>query len=189
MLFNDVLRYFKHEYPDLNPNKCSYSTSTMDGGVLIIRYMFTDNEDSDLLKVFRWSEWTAFVSDPVWCDTIEELLQQSWTGLCYSAALRWITVAYDSDCMLVHGTVVSGSNRFKHAWCESGNAVIDLVLPVGSQRVEREQYYRYYQPDVSHVYSAMDAMLLANINKHHGPWDDSEQLTRKMSCDTVVGRK
>ena len=34
---------------------------------------------------------------PEWTDSDEELLRQEWGGLCYTAALAWITVAKDLD--------------------------------------------------------------------------------------------
>ena len=115
---------------------------------------------------------------PEWTDSEEELLQQEWGGLCYSAAMRWITVAKDFDWVVVHGTVLSEKvgKRIEHAWCERDNSVVDLTLPVGSRLVEREEYYRVTQPEVSKVYSSEDALLLSVKNGHQGPWDESEQL-------------
>ena len=117
---------------------------------------------------------------PKWSDGEEELLQQEWDGLCYSAAMRWITAVKDSDWHVVHGTVFSGEleKRIEHAWCERGDMVVDLAMPAGSRIVEREQYYRVIKPEISNVYSSEDALLLSVRNGHQGPWDESEQLRK-----------
>ena len=108
----------------------------------------------------------------------EDILEKDWTGLCYTAALRWAGEAEERDWLVVHGTVLSErvGKRIEHAWCERGETVVDLALPVGTRIVEREQYYRVVQPEVSRTYSSDDALLLAIQNKHDGPWDESEQL-------------
>jgi len=49
-------------------------------------------------------------------------------------------------------------------------------MPIGARIVEREQYYRVIQPKVSKQYSSEEALLLSVKNRHHGPWDESEQL-------------
>ena len=115
---------------------------------------------------------------PQWSDGEEELLQQEWAGMCYSAAMRWITAAKDLDWQVVHGTVMSEEvgKRIEHAWCERGDMVIDLAMPVGARIIERERYYRVITPEVSKVYSSEDALLLSVKNGHQGPWDESEQL-------------
>ncbi len=110
----------------------------------------------------------------------EDVLQQAeWEGLCYTAALRWIRVAKDFDWTLVHGTVYSGrlDKRIEHAWCERGDQVVDLVMPVGKRMIQRSEYYRIVRPEVSKIYSSGDALMLVVKNGHDGPWDESEQLT------------
>lgn len=116
---------------------------------------------------------------PEWTDDPSELLEQEWRGLCYSAAMRWITVAKDFDWVVIHGTVLSNKvgKRIAHAWCEHGSRVVDLTLPVGSRIVERDEYYRITQPEISKVYSSDEALLLSVKNRHQGPWDESEQLS------------
>jgi hypothetical protein len=108
----------------------------------------------------------------------EDLLGQDWTGLCYTAALRWVRKAEDQDWTVVHGTVLSerAGNRIEHAWCERGNLVVDLAMPVGARIIERERYYRVVQPEVRKSYSSDDVILLAIKNRHDGPWDETEQL-------------
>jgi hypothetical protein len=110
----------------------------------------------------------------------EDVIERDWTGLCYTAALRWARGAEDRDWSVVHGTVWSDTHgkRIEHAWCEREGVVVDLALPVGLQIVERERYYRSAQPEVSKVYSSEDALLLAIRNRHDGPWDKSEQLRK-----------
>ena len=66
--------------------------------------------------------------------------------------------------------------RIDHAWCERGDMVVDFAMPVGSRIIEREQYYRAIEPEVSKVYSSEDTLLLSVRNGHQGPWDESEQL-------------
>jgi hypothetical protein len=108
----------------------------------------------------------------------DDILERDWTGLCYTAALRWAREAEDRDWLVVHGTVLSerAGKRIEHAWCERGDVVVDLALPVGTRVVGREKYYRVLQPEVRKAYPCEDAMILAIKNRHHGPWNDTEQL-------------
>lgn len=116
-------------------------------------------------------------------DAIEDekaILQRDWTGLCYSAVLQWAVTTEDRDWVIVHGTVISykEGKRIDHAWCERGEIVIDLVMPVGSRIIERQQYYRVVKPEVSRMYSSDDALMMSVKNGHHGPWDKTEQLRK-----------
>jgi hypothetical protein len=106
-----------------------------------------------------------------------DTLERDWTGLCYTAALRWAKEAEDRDWLVVHGTVLSerAGKRLEHAWCERGDWVVDLALPVGARVIERAQYYRVLRPEVRRAYPCADAVLLAIRNRHDGPWDESEQ--------------
>jgi hypothetical protein len=115
---------------------------------------------------------------PDWSDSEEELLKQEWGGRCYTAAMRWITVARDHDWIVVHGTVLSEQvgRRIDHAWCERGEVVVDLAMPVGSRIVQRQRYYRAVQPEIRKQYSSDDALILSVKDGHHGPWVQSEQL-------------
>ena len=115
---------------------------------------------------------------PEWNDEQKKVLQQEWDGLCYSAAMRWITASKGSGWQVIHGTVVSGEldKRIEHAWCERDDVVVDLAMPVPARIIDREQYYRLIQPDVSERYSSEEAVVLSVKNGHHGPWDESEQL-------------
>jgi hypothetical protein len=115
---------------------------------------------------------------PEWTDSEEELLQQDFCGLCYTAAMRWIAIVKDFDWVVVHGTVWSdkAGKRIDHAWCERGEMVVDLAMPVGSRIIKRELYYRVVKPEVRKVYSSDDALMLSVKNGHQGPWDESEQL-------------
>lgn len=107
-----------------------------------------------------------------------DILEQDWTGLCYTAALRWITAAEEQDWVVVHGTVLSEQvgKRIGHAWCERGDWVVDLAMPVDARIIEKERYYRAVKPEVSKVYSSEDALILSIKTGHQGPWDESEQL-------------
>jgi hypothetical protein len=111
-------------------------------------------------------------------DEEEDILERNWTGLCYTAALRWAREAEDTDWLVVHGTVLSqrAGKRIEHAWCERGGLVVDLAMPVGARVIQRERYYRVVQPEVRKVYTSEEAMLLAIKNRHDGPWDETEQL-------------
>lgn len=110
-------------------------------------------------------------------DEEPNLMEKDWTGLCYTAALAWAKEA-EEDWVVVHGTVWSDQigKRIEHAWCERGEFVVDLAMPVGARIVEREQYYRVVKPEVSKLYLSEDALRLSAKNKHHGPWNDDEQL-------------
>ena len=106
----------------------------------------------------------------------EEILERDWTGLCYTAALRWLRE--NEDWLLVHGTVLSErvGKRIEHAWCERGDFVVDLAMPVGARIIAKESYYRAVQPMIAKVYSSDDALILSVKNRHDGPWDESEQM-------------
>ncbi len=101
---------------------------------------------------------------PKWNDQQVELLQQEWDGLCYTAAMRWITATKDSGWHVVHGTVFSGEleKRIEHAWCERSDVIVDLAMHPKVRVIDRHTYYRTIQPEVSRVYPAEDALLLSN---------------------------
>jgi hypothetical protein len=110
-------------------------------------------------------------------DFANDILERDWTGLCYTAAIGWVKLDENQDWCLFHGTVLSEKvgMRIQHAWCERGELVLDLAMPVGSRIIEREHYYRVLQPEIDRVYQSDGALWLASKNKHDGPWDDSEQ--------------
>lgn len=110
-------------------------------------------------------------------DMPEDLLQQDWAGYCYDAALSWVSTIKEPDWFVVHGTVVSVrvGRRIDHAWCEQRDVVVDLAMPAGMKIIQRDQYYRLLQSEVSTRYSSHEATALAILNKHHGPWDELEQ--------------
>jgi hypothetical protein len=107
----------------------------------------------------------------------DDILERDWTGLCYTAALRWVSEAEDRDWLVVHRTVLSerAGKRIEYAWCERGDMVVDLAMPVGARVIGRDKYYRVLQPQVRKAYPCEDALLLAIRSRHDGPWDDSEQ--------------
>ena len=71
-----------------------------------------------------------------------------------------------------------GDNRIEHAWCERGEMVVDLAMPVGARIIKRERYYRVIKPEVSKVYSSEDVLVLSIKSGHYGPWNESEQLKK-----------
>ena len=103
----------------------------------------------------------------------EDILERDWTGLCYTAALRWVRETDEKGWMVVHGTVLSleVGKRIEHAWCERGDWVVDLAMPVGVRFIEREKYYRVVKPENTKVYSAEEALGLMIEHRHDGPWD------------------
>jgi hypothetical protein len=107
----------------------------------------------------------------------ENILERDWTGLCYTAALRWAREAENRDWLVVHGTVLSerAGKRIEHAWCERGEWVVDLAMPVGARIIVRAKYYWVLRPEVRKAYPCEDAVLLAIRTRHDGPWDESEQ--------------
>lgn len=109
-------------------------------------------------------------------DEEEDLLERDWTGLCYTAALRWADEEEHRDWVVVHGTVLSEKlgKRIEHAWCERGEFIVDLAMPVGARVVKREQYYRVLQPTLCRVYTSDEALRLSSKHKHDGPWDEGE---------------
>ena len=132
--------------------------------------------DPDPLEAMADACFRACV--PQWSEEQEEVLQQEWDGLCYSAAMRWITATKESGWQVVHGTVFSGEleRRIEHAWCEYGDIVVDLALPPAVRVIDRNTYYRTIQPDIDKVYSSDEALMLSLQNRHHGPWSEAEQL-------------
>ena len=104
----------------------------------------------------------------------EDILERDWTGLCYVAAISWISAVDELDWLVVHGTVWSETvgKRIEHAWCERGETVVDLAMPVGARIIDRERYYRVIKPEVSKRYTSDDALLLSIRNSHHGPWGE-----------------
>jgi hypothetical protein len=110
-------------------------------------------------------------------DTPEDLLRRDFTGDCYRAAVEWASTTKGQGWTVVHGTVLSAhAGTLKHAWCERGEEVIDLAMPVGMREFTRGEYYRVLEPDVSKRYPDEHAVLLSIRNNHCGPWEESEQL-------------
>ena len=133
-------------------------------------HRLADHESLDLmLEACRIEDDDATV-EPV------DLLERDWTGLCYTAALRWLRE--NEDWILIHGTVLSEKvgKRIEHAWCERDEVIVDLAMPIGARIIEREKYYRAVQPKINKVYSSDDALLVSIKTKHDGPWDDDEQM-------------
>ena len=110
----------------------------------------------------------------------EDILERDWTGLCYTAVLRWAGDLEHKDWVVVHGTVLSAKvgKRIDHAWCERDEWVVDLAMPVGARIIERELYYRAIKPEPAKRYSSEDALVLAIRTGHDGPWNESEQLKK-----------
>jgi hypothetical protein len=102
------------------------------------------------------------------------VMERDWTGLCYTAALAWLTEVDEDNWVLVHGTVLSNNDqhRVAHAWCERGDLVVDLARPIGARMATKEDYYRFTKPEVYKVYSREDARFLALKNRHDGPWGE-----------------
>jgi len=115
--------------------------------------------------------------EPSLIEQDEDILEKDWAGLCYTAALTWAKEA-EEEWIVVHGSVWSDQlgKRIKHAWCERGRFVVDLAMPVGARIIHRDQYYEGAKPEVARTYSAHNALLLSLKNRHHGPWNDDEQL-------------
>jgi hypothetical protein len=117
-------------------------------------------------------------------DTHEELLQRDFTGDCYRAAVSWALASKAQGWSVVHGTVRNlEAGRLKHAWCERGDDVIDLAMPVGMRDFKRDKYYRAVEPEITKRYSAEHARLLLIRNRHYGPWEESEQLPESLLAE------
>jgi hypothetical protein len=118
-------------------------------------------------------------------DTPDDLLQRDFTGDCYRAAYQWASATKKESWTLVHGTVFSGrlEKRIGHAWCERGEDVVDLAMPVGARDFKRDEYYRVLQPEISKRYSAEHAVFLFLRNRHYGPWEESEQLPESLLAE------
>jgi len=118
-------------------------------------------------------------------DTPDDLLQRDFTGDCYRAAYQWASASKKQGWTLVHGTVLSGrlEKRIGHAWCERGEDVMDLAMPVGMRDFKRDEYYRTLKPEVSKRYSDQHAVFLFLRNRHYGPWEESEQLPESLLAE------
>ena len=117
-------------------------------------------------------------------DTPEDLLRRDWAGDCYRAAYSWASALKEQGWTVVHGIVLNAQvGQLKHAWCERGEAVIDLAMPVGMREFTREEYYRVLEPKVTKRYSAQHAVLLFLRNRHYGPWERSEQLPKSLIAE------
>jgi hypothetical protein len=110
-------------------------------------------------------------------ETPEDLLQQEFSGDCYRAACQWASATKGQGWTVVHGTVRNFEKGWlKHAWCERGEEVIDLAMPVGMREFTREEYYRVLAPDITKIYPDEHAVLLSIRYHHYGPWEEWEQL-------------
>lgn len=127
--------------------------------------------DSESLKMLLEACLTG-EDEPV--EQEADILERDWTGLCYTAALRWATDAEEDDWVVVHGTVWSErlGKRIEHAWCERGDFVVDLAMPVGARITEKAIYYRAVKPQVRKSFAADEAIILSVKNMHDGPWDE-----------------
>lgn len=105
-----------------------------------------------------------------------DILEQDWTGLCYTAVLAWVRES-DEDWLVVHGTVWSEEleKRIDHAWCERKDFVVEMTLPVEHRIIAKDTYYRTTKPEVRKIYSGEEARDLALKHKHDGPWDEDGQ--------------
>ena len=122
-------------------------------------------------------------------DTLEDLLKQDFTGDCYRAAYSWASASRGQGWTLVHGTVKNLEvGRRNHAWCERGEEVIDLAVPVGMREFKRDEYHRILEPEVRKRYSAEHAVLLCLRNRHYGPWEESEQLPESLMAEIGMER-
>lgn len=67
-----------------------------------------------------------------------DVLEKDWTGLCYTAALRWATEA-EEEWFVVHGTVLSEriGGRIEHAWCEREGLWL-ILLYRSADRCQRD---------------------------------------------------
>lgn len=110
----------------------------------------------------------------------DEPLTMDWENLCYGAVLRWAKDADEDDWVVIHGTVFSGrvGKRIDHAWCERGEVVVDLTLPIGHRIVKKETYYNACKPQIDRAYPAKVALRLAERTRIEGPWTEEEQLER-----------
>ena len=94
-------------------------------------------------------------------DTPEDLLRQDFAGDCYRAACKWASASKGQGWTVVHGIVLNAQvGQLKHAWCERGEAVVDLAMPVGMREFTREEYYRVLEPEITKKYPAELAVLL-----------------------------
>jgi len=123
-------------------------------------------------------------------DTPEDLLKQDFAGDCYRAAYSWASASKGQGLTVVHGTVLSESagKRMNHAWCERGEDVIDIAMPVGMRDFKRDKYYEILEPEVCKRYAAQHAVFLFLRNRHYGPWEEHEQLPESLLAEIGMER-
>ncbi len=119
--------------------------------------------------------------------TQQDLLKQDFTGDCYRAAYSWASASKGQGWSVVHGTVLNAQvGQLKHAWCERGEAVVDLAMPVGMREFTRDEYYRVLEPEITKRYPAELAVFLFLRNRHYGPWEESEQLPESLLAEIGI---
>ncbi len=108
------------------------------------------------------------------------------TGDCYEAAGSYMLHAdrhgYEDTLLLVHG-VVSGQGplagqRFDHAWIESFDAPVPMVIDRSNGKnlvLPKAAYYHAGQIDADecHYYSHKEFLAKVIEHEHYGPWEES----------------
>ena len=112
-------------------------------------------------------------------DTPADLLKQIYRRLLSCRLPMGIRIERRRFDGAVHGTVLSQrlEKRIGHAWCERGEVVMDLAMPVGIRKFKRAKYYKTLEPEVSKRYSGDHARFLFLRNRHYGPWEESDTTT------------
>ncbi|MGH7134184.1 MAG: hypothetical protein ACREHD_00505 [Pirellulales bacterium] len=104
-------------------------------------------------------------------DDAQELLNQDWTGHCYEAATKYAGAVKDEDLLVVHGSICANGRRIRHAWCESGDNVVDLASP-DRKIFAQSEYYQLFAPDVRQRLSVKDALLFSFAHGYVA-WEES----------------
>lgn len=94
--------------------------------------------DSESLDIMLYA---CRVGEDIAIEDLIDILVQDWTGLRYTAALKWVREAEDQNWVVALGTVCSDhvGKHIEHAWCECEDVVEDLAMPVGSRIIQRER--------------------------------------------------
>lgn len=104
----------------------------------------------------------------------ESIPEANKNGDCYIQAYNYIS--NNPKVVLVHG-LVHGQGAlegiiYNHAWCEDGNKIIDMTLPVKLQKsLSKDLYYAIGQIETVHKYTYEEMIEKVVEEGTYGPWD------------------
>lgn len=84
-------------------------------------------------------------------------------------------VSENEDAVVVHGWIRHQDRQVLHAWCEIGDAVVDLTQT--RKAVPKSAYYENFSvnPQKMIKYQRLEFFRLAAENGHFGPFTESSE--------------